>query len=262
MNYRKLEAKLITLGLVVIFGSMLIGLKRGTGTSEILGQALFVPVLFFSLHYGRQAGFLAATIAAVAYMIARVQELQTLNISSLDAQQMILRLALFGFVGIFASELASRSKYLKAKFANTGGFDEETKLFTQDYLQKRILKLFYEHDRYDRPFSMLFITVTEDHALVKNVKGSVSKFASLLRDNVRLVDEVGYVSSDCFCVLLPDTNKAGAELVFKRLDDVFLAKIGKSLSSTKLHSRIYCSIEDEAEIKQMLPSEAIARSIA
>src|SRR3989304_359203 len=117
VKYRKLELLFLVLSLSAVLLSIVVSFVQKAQFSEILGQALFVPVLFIALHYGRQPGFLAATGGALIYFIAKAQEFNSLDISTIDGQFIIGRAALFGLIGIFGSELAMRTKYLIARFS-------------------------------------------------------------------------------------------------------------------------------------------------
>ncbi|HEB12965.1 MAG TPA: diguanylate cyclase [Actinobacteria bacterium] len=260
MNYRKFEAMALAGTLVAVLVSMVISITKESDVSVILGQALFIPVLFFSLHYGRKIGFLVATTSSLIYLIARVQEVNEFSLSSLDGQLIISRAALFGFVGILSSELAARFKYFSARFSEEGNLDHTTNLFSQDYLQTLIARLFHEYDRHNRTFSIIFFTIDWRPAVDTSIKKHrFSKLAKVIRDNVRLVDEVGYVNDDCFCIVLPDTHLSAATLVCKRLESFLRRKQAPDTESLRISKKILCASDNSAEVKAMLPAEVVAK---
>ena len=260
MRYRTFEAITLATALVAVLISIIISINRGSGVSAVLGQALFIPVLFFSLHYGRQVGFLAATTVSLIYLIARVQEVNVLSLSSLDGQLIISRAALFGFVGILSCELATRFKYVFAKFSDQRSFDQTTRLFSQDYLQTLIARLFHEYERNNRGFSIIFITIDWLPAVDAHIKKRrFSKLAKVIRDNVRLIDEVGHVNDDCFCIVLPDTHLSAANLVCERLESFLRGTQDQTPESLRISKKVLCVSDHNAEVKAMLPAEVVAK---
>ena len=260
MKYRKFEAIALASTLVAVLISMIISINRGSAMSVVLGQALFIPVLFFSLHYGRQIGFLAATTSSLIYLMARVQEVNELSLASLDGQLIISRAALFGFVGIFSSELATRFKYIFARFSNRENLDQTTRLFNQGYLQTLVARLFHAYNRDNRTFSIIFIGIDWRPAVDANIKKHrFTKLAKIIRDNVRLVDEVGYVNDDCFCIVLPETHLSAAQLVSERLESFLKGSQIQNKEALRINKKILCASDHNAEVKAMLPAEVVAK---
>ena len=264
VNYRKLELLFLTLSLVAVLSSIIYSFMEKANFSEILGQALFVPVLFIALHYGRQQGFLAASIAALIYLIAKAQDYNTLSLASVDGQFMIARAGLFGLIGIFGSELAMRTKYLIAKLSGYAHIDDQTHLYTQNYLQKLISKLFHGYQRQARPFAVMFITVDWAESTEPNVREkTIPRMANIIRDSVRLIDEVGYLSDRCFCLVLPETHALAAQLVWRRIEEAYIEAKPSPVNVAGLScERILSMPENEAEIRAMLPVQGYAKFIA
>lgn len=264
MKYRRLELLFLALTFSAVLLSIIISYAQKAPLSEILGQALFVPILFVALHYGRQPGFTAATIGAMIYLIARVQELNVLNLSSEDGRFVIGRAVLFGLIGIFGSELATRSKYLMAGLAGEDCLEDRTHLYSQAYLQKLIMRLFAEYRSHARPFSILFITLDWTQPSVAATRDKmIGKAASIMRSHVRLIDEVGYLSDNCFCLVLPEVSAQAAHLIFERLEKAYLNQAALTAAYPKLVcERVLNMPENEAEIRAMLPERDVAKFIA
>ncbi|MDP1809365.1 MAG: diguanylate cyclase [Actinomycetota bacterium] len=244
--------------------SIIISFTQRAPSSEILGQALFVPILFIALHYGRQLGFMAATSGAMIYLIARVEEINNLNLLTQDGRSVMARAVLFGLIGIFGSELATRSKYLIAGLAGGEHLEDQTHLYSQAYLQKSIARLFSEYHRHARPFSILFVTLdwTQPSETAAREK-LIGKVANIMRSHVRLIDEVGYLSDNCFCLVLPETPVQAARLVFERLEKAYLIQATQMAVYPKMIcERVLNMPENEAEIKAMLPERDLAKFIA
>lgn len=263
MKYRKLELLFLSIGTLAVLSSILVSIAQGSSVAEILGQALFVPILFAALQYGRQQGFLTAAASAVIYLVAKVQENNGLSVETFAGQFIIGRAFLFGVVGIFGSELAVRTKYILAGLAGQSKIDDITHLYNQSYTQKLIIRLFYEYNRFGRPFSVLFVTVDWPRPVEgREREKEVAKLAGLMRSNVRLIDEIGFLGDHRFCLVLPDTDAAGANLLFERLHDLHTAQAVKTSASPTFSKRILSAPEDEAEIRSILPQEELSRVTA
>jgi len=264
VKYRKLELLFLTLCLFAVLLSIIISFSQKAQFSEILGQALFVPVLFIALHYGRQPGFLAATGGALIYLIARAQELNSLNLSTEDGQYVIARAVLFGLIGIFGSELATRSKYLIARLSGEEQIDGQTHLYSQTYLQKLLTRLFGEYHRYARPFSILFITLDWTKPSEASAREKlIGKVANIIRSHVRLIDEVGYLSDNCFCLVLPETPGQAAQSIYERIEKAYLVQTAQmTVFPRMICERVLSMPGNQAEIKAMLPERDVAKFIA
>jgi GGDEF domain-containing protein len=250
MKYRKLELLFLAIGLVGIFISILISLVNKAQISELLGQALFVPVLFLALHYGRQYSYVGAVIAALIYLIANAQDFNGLNLSSEAGQLVIMRAGLFGLIGILGGELAVRAKYVLAKMTSEGLVDDKTNVFSQSYIEGLIARMLHEYDRYKRPFSVLFIGLDWSEPLSQADKERlIPRMANIFRGNVRLVDEVGYWGGR-FCLVLPHTGGEAARAIFERLEKIWMHS-GHSRIPLKLNQSILSVPEHEAEMKEL-----------
>lgn len=255
MKYRKLELLFLALCFLAVLASIILSLSQKAHYSQILGQALFVPILFIALHYGRQPGFLAATGGALIYLISRSQELGSMNFATADGQFMLVRAVLFGLVGIFGSELATRTKYLIASLGGEGRVDERTHLYSKTYLQRLLSRLLSEYQYYARPFSIIFITLNWGGPIETGTREkSIARAANIIRSNLRLIDEIGFINDNCFCLVLPETPFNAAKSVFARIEDVYAQQPSSPARAPKMIcERVLGMPEDETEIKVMLP---------
>ncbi len=254
MRYRKLELLLLSVGLVGVLVSIITALLGGAGIRELIGQALFVPVLFSALHYGRRYGYVAAIIAALVLLMVRTQAFGSLSFSSAEGRQALLQAAGFGVVGIIGGELATRIKYVVAHIADEGFIDSGTGLFSQDYVERMINRLWAGYSRSNNAFSLLFINLSWADAVDDiGQRKQRGRIADILRANVRLVDEVGSLKDGRFCLILPDTTAEGAKTVQGRL--------AKAYSKSRQHSRLTADWrdellslpQDEERIKELVP---------
>lgn len=263
MKYRKLELLLLALGVTAVLASILLSFSNKTQLSEIIGQALFVPVLFLALHYGRSYGYVSAILAAFVYLVARVQEFDSLSLTTFDGQLVVARAGLFGLIGIFGGELAMRIKYVVARFADEDLIDGHTNVFSCSYLQRSVHRLLCEYYRYQRPFSLLVVSLRWHENLNSPGKAKIiPRIAKVISDNVRVVDEVGYLDEDRFCLVLPNTPSPAAQIVCNRLEKSYRHFRDGHHIPAELEKLILSLPEDEQRIKDLLPENEPAKVLA
>ncbi len=230
--------------------SILITLLDGAAITEIMGQALFVPVLFFALHYGRSYGYIAASCAALIFLIAKSLDFDKPAFDQLTREIIVAQAALFGLVGIIGGELASRLKYIIVKFADDELIDRQTQLFSEQYVQKLVVRLLAGFERYERPFSLVFITLKNESDSSSHARHT-NRLAGIIRSNVRIMDEVGCLDDGRFCLILPDTNGKGAKLVLKRLTGAYGKVPRLSNAAVDFSGDILTMPEDIAQIEKI-----------
>ncbi len=227
MNYRKFEALFIGLGLSVILATILTSYLNQSDYVEIIGQAMFGPVLFFALHYGRKAGFLAALVSALLFIVAKFY-VQDETMSTFIPEIILARAAVFGLVGIVGGELAHRMKYLILKFGNEELLDGQTNVFNKSYSIQILQKNIENHRRYGREFSIALIDIGNKHKIfIDDIarKKVMENLAFSLKENVRLVDDVGRWDNDRFCIVFPETKTQEATVAIARIDKLLKAKL-------------------------------------
>jgi GGDEF domain-containing protein len=263
MKYRKLELLLMSVGLIAILISIFTSLLNGAQIDELIGQALFVPVLILALHYGRHYGYTGAIVAALILLIIKTQKLGDLNLANSEGRQVLMQAVAFGLVGIFGGELAVRMKYVMAKITNEQFVDDDTKVFSERYVHDLIGRLLSGYHRHHRPFAILFIEVSWPKPISEHSKAKqLGRIANIIRGNVRLVDEVGYLNDGRFCLVLPDATCDSANIVYERLKKLY----GGSQHYFHVSAEWSCDIlglpEDESAIAQLAtpfgPIEVIA----
>ncbi len=259
MRYRKLELLLLSIGLLGILISILTALINGARVGELLGQALFVPVLFFALHYGRRAGYAAAVGSALLYLMINTRALGEIDLSVGDGRLVMLQALAFGIVGIIGGELAMRIKYVVAHVTDEGLIDTHTKVFSHEYIERLVEKLWAGYDRQGKGFSVLFIELRWAEEPTDNARSKqISRIADVLRSTVRLVDEVGYLRDGRFCLILPDTSAGGAAVVYSRVRKTYSKMKQYARLTADLHEEILSLPDDELLIKEiLLPNTSI-----
>lgn len=249
---------MVALGFAVILATMIDAINSELGYGNLLGQALMAPVLFVALHWGRRSGQLAALAAGVIYLAATA----TGNDSSfgLISQEVVIRAIAYGAVGILGGELAHKMKYVLAGIENENYLDQQTKVFDKSYLTRLIQNFISYHSRYTRPFSIIMITLTQagasaDRLLPLDQKG-MRLSAMILRDNIRIIDELGCWNNTTLCVVAPDTATHDAPAACRRITRVLdeqLNGYGYNVGSAT-HTSSYCLTfpNDRGKIEELI----------
>lgn len=258
MSYRRFELLLIALGFAVILATMIDTINTSLGYQNLLGQALMAPVLFVALHWGRRSGRFAALGGSLIYLAATATGKDTGY--SLISQEIVIRAIAYGVVGILGGELAHKMKYVLAGIENEEHLDPETKVFDKSYLTRLIQNYISYHSRYTRPFSIIMITLTQGDADAPaprhlNPKG-MRLSAMILRDNIRIIDELGCWNEKSLCVVAPDTAMQDAPAACKRITSLLeeqLTGYGHNIGSTTHVSSYYLTFPgDRGKIEALL----------
>lgn len=232
ISYRKFEAIVVSLGFCVVLASILVTVDQQAAIRDLLGQAMMAPVLFLALHFGRRTGLAAAVVAAFLYLVIHLDNDPTLSLTDGATRLLLLRAGMFGIIGIIAGELPASFKYVAARFGDDSLIDSATNLFTRGHMHTLIRRAVAEYHRYGRPFAVLILTVEPADAAADS-KRLLIDAAMVVRNNVRLVDDVGRWDDRSFCLLLEHMSPASAEDVANRL--------GRQVQS---HARAQLSISD------------------
>lgn len=261
MKHHKSELLLLTIGLIAILLSLIFSSIQKAPLSEILGRALYVPVLFAALHYGRQSGILAAAGSALIHLLSKWAEFGDFSLAVTD-RQFVSRVILFGLIGIFGGKLAVKTKYLIGRLSDNGLVDRQTNLYNREYFQELVRRSVYIYHRSGRLFSILFITIDwpmgVDPPIQKNV---ITQLADIIRRSTRLIDEVGCINNNSFYLALPDTSALEAESLRIRLEKTCQHKTSNlSRTGAVLSHRILSMPQNEKEIIAMLPPASASRT--
>ena len=258
MSYRRFELLLVALGFAVILATMIDTINSSLGYENLLGQALMAPVLFIALHWGRRGGKFAALAGGLVYLAATATEKSTGF--GLISQEVVIRAIAYGVVGILGGELAHKMKYVLAGMGNENHLDRETRVFDKSYLTRLIQNFISYHSRYTRPFAIIMITLTH---ITANGRGSqhlnqkgMRLSAMILRDNIRIIDELGCWNETTLCVVAPDTAMHDAPAACKRITRLLeeqLTGYGYNIGSTTQICSHYLTFPgDRGKIEELL----------
>lgn len=241
----------------MIFATIIASIVQRAGFEEILGQALFAPVLFGALHYGRRVGFMAAMLAAIVFIIARFYS-QTAEISTFEPEFIIARTALYGIVGIIGGDLALKMKYMLTRIEDVSMIDPQTSLFSRNYIAKLIDRNLQAYDRHNRPFSIAVITIKYQRSDIfdwTQKKKVVVRAAAAIRNGVRIIDDVGHWSYGKIFVIMPDTAFMEAKIAVNRIYNTVVKELNHSFNSTKalfdLETSVISCPDDRGELERL-----------
>lgn len=220
MKYSRFEFLMTTLGGVVILGSIFIAPAAQPQWQELLGQALILVVLAAAVHWGRDGGSVAAVAATLAYVVVRIPLLSAEGLSSTVIGMIITRMLTFGLVGILGGELFGRIKYFFARLDGSSMLDEVTNVYNRRYCGTTLKSGLGQFQRYQTPFAVALISLAPGLLVdlrPMRQKALLRSVASRIRNDIRLVDDVGYLGDGRFLLILPHTPKPGAEVAADRV---------------------------------------------
>ncbi|KAF0207570.1 MAG: hypothetical protein FD171_1629 [Actinobacteria bacterium] len=242
MKYGRFETLMISLGAVVIFGSLLVGppMNQAGFWQEALGQAMIVVVLAAAVHWGRDGGSVAAFAATLSYVITRIPLLSEQGLSKNVLAMIATRVLIYTIVGILGGEIFGRVKYIIAQLEGSSTLDDITQVYNRRYCGQTLKNGLGQFQRYQVPFSVAVIGLapglfadlrpSRQRTLLRSVAGHI-------RNDIRLVDDVGYLGDGRFLVILPQTPGSGAAVASDRVRNGVRELLGakdESVSATPL----------------------------
>jgi GGDEF domain-containing protein len=220
VKYSRFEWLALAVGGAAIVGTVLASLHGQPMVEEIVAQVLLLIVLAGAVHWGRGGGFLTAIVAIVAYIGMRAPLIVHDGLTPDLLTLILVRTAAYGVVGIVGGEVCGRIKYVLARLEGGTNLDEETHLYNQAYIARLLTANLGLHQRYRTPFSIALITLSP--ALTSELKPSRKRsmlraVGNHVRNDVRLVDDVGRLSDGTFVLMLPQTPKTGGDVAASRV---------------------------------------------
>lgn len=242
MKYSRFETLMISLGAVVILGGLLLGppVNQPGFWQEAVGQVLIIVVLGAAVHWGRDGGSVAAFAATLAYVITRIPLLSEQGLTKNIFAMIATRVLIYTIVGILGGEIFGRVKYIIAQLEGSSILDDLTQVYNRRYCGQTLKNGLGQFQRYQVPFSVAVISLAP--GLVADLRPSrqrtlLRSTATHIRNDIRLVDDVGYLGDGRFLVILPQTSGSGAEVASDRIRrtvrDLFGAK-DESVTATPL----------------------------
>jgi len=186
---------------------------------EVVGQLIIIVVMAAALHWGHKAGTIAALGACLLYVLLRLPDLSE-GLSTTALILVCTRFAGYGLIGIVGGEVFVRVKYLLAANSHNGVIDDWSQVYNQRYAARALAQTLTRHERYKEPYSVVVIRIDADalrQSSATKLKSTVRMIAGLLRDDVRMVDDVARLDDGGFVIMLPHTPGTAAPVVADRL---------------------------------------------
>lgn len=220
MTYKVFERLTLAVTGIAIAGTILVSLIGDPIIEEIVAQILLFVVIIGAIHFGRNGGFIAAALATLAYVLMRVPLLTGAETATPAFQMIAVRAASFGLIGVVGGELVSRVKYVLSELGHGDSLDHMTRVYNERFIACQLKKGIGEFDRYGTEISVLQVSL--EPALFLPLRKSAQrnilrKVATHLRNDVRLVDDVGRLEDGRFLVVLPNTPRVGADIAGERV---------------------------------------------
>lgn len=241
MKYSRFKLLMFALGTLVIAGSLLMAPSAAVVSwQEVVGQLMIIAVLAAALQWGRDGGSVAAFAAILVYVIMRTPLLSQLGPTRNLIAMIATRAVTYALVGIIGGEFFGRIKYLFARVDGNTMLDEYTHVYNRVYCAQTLKSGLGQFQRYQTPFSLAIVSLSP--GLIADLRPSRQRMllrsvATHIRNDVRLVDDVGYLGDGRFLIMLPQTAKPGAEVARDRIRRTVRDLIGakdESVTSTAL----------------------------
>jgi len=218
MDYGRFEKLVIALGTLVIVTSMFLS-PGSLILQEVIAQLLIIAVLVGAVHWGRNGGFALAVVATLIYILLLEPLLAREGLSSPMMEMVLARMLAYGAVGVLGGEISERLKVFFTRIEKNAVLDESTNVYNACFIGKGIRSETLRFERYQIPASVLLLELAPE-AFMRARSTSpkmMHRVAKHIRDNVRVIDDVGFIQPRQFVVLLGQTPHTGAEVTADRL---------------------------------------------
>jgi GGDEF domain-containing protein len=257
VKYERFEWLTIGVGAAAVFGTLGMTALRGTAPGwdmiiEMIAQLLLLVVLVGAVHWGRKGGFIAALGCTVAYILLRVPTIQVVGITPEVIELVLLHTITYGVVGILGGEICSRIKYYFARFEDAFNIDEDSRVYNQRFLAQLLVNNLAQHRRYGTIFSIGVLTLSPN--LTADLRASkvttvVRTVANHIRNDVRLIDDVGRLDDGRFVLVFPHTPKEGGDVAMTRVRSAVRDLLGAKDESV---AGVVYGVPDDADAVQAL----------
>lgn len=223
LSYTLFERLVLVVAAVAVGGTVLASVAVGNGISlaDVTGALLVFVVLAAAVHWGRNGGFIAAAGATLLYSLMAVPSVVVDNgLQPQVAQLVLVHVVVYGLVGVVGGEVCGRLKYTFARLESSSALDEDSRLYSEPMLRELMHTGVARFRRYGTPLSVIRMDLS--HAPFNDLRplqrrALLRRVAAYVRNDLRLVDDVGRLDDGALLVLLPSTPGAGAEVVAARL---------------------------------------------
>lgn len=220
MRYAKFE-RLILLVLGLAVAAMAVGMAvQKTDAVEVLGHCLMLVVVVASLYGGKRGATISSLLCLTVYSAGRLVWRGEFEGKAL-AQLVGAKFIVYGILSLLCYHIRVQFRYFFVKLEEQDLVDDETQLGNERFLRREIERLILEHDRYEKPFSLVIFSF--DPAYLSRIQRrgvSVLRDISVnvLKSDTRAVDELARVGKR-LVVILPNIGPEGARACAARLQE-------------------------------------------
>ena len=258
MKYSWFELLAMCVAACAIVGTSIAIASGANMGPEIVGQVLILVALWGGLHYGRRGAVVSFIISTSIYAVFVFSFMS--DQLSIALELFLFRAGVYGAVAFAAGELNAHLKYLFVKLEHHDYIDDVTNLYNAKYFAKLLENKISEFDRYGLKFSLASFTIREDlfsplkqkaqNKLIKEIGNTV------IRDNIRGVDEAAHTADNKFMLLFPNTNLDGAAIATGRVSGKIRGFLDRHGFDTDSEDTI------ETEILEYPPNRAAVEELA
>jgi hypothetical protein len=209
-------------------------------------------VLAAAVHWGRNGGFIAAAGATVAYALLGVPQVATgRGLQPNTVQLVLVHVAVYAIVGVVGGEVCGRLKYQLTALGGGSALDDDTRLYAATVVHGLARGGIARFHRYGTPFSVVELTLSPGlFADLRSVKrrAMLRRVAGHVRNDVRMVDDIGRLDDGRFVVLLASTPFAGATVVADRLQAAVRDLL--SARNDSVTARVFATDGDPEELER------------
>ncbi len=255
MKYPLFEWLTIGVGAASIAGTLALSMQPQPDWIEAIAQVMLLAVLVGAVHWGRNGGLVAAILATLAYVVLRIPDVTEAGLGNEIIDLFLIRACTYGLLGIVGGEVCGRIKYFFAGLEDGTSIDETSRVYNQKFVCQILVNGVATATRYGEPFSIALIdlsSVLATESKPKKIRSLVRAVANHIRNDLRLVDDLGRLSDGRFVLILHHTSKAGAVVAADRVSAGLREVIG-SRGGTVATS-VYGFETDLAAIQELLSS--------
>jgi hypothetical protein len=222
MKYSSFERIVLVVSALAVVATVAMSLTAGPiSWPELMGQVFVLVVLAAAVHWGRNGGFIAAAVATIVYALFAVPQVAAgRGLQPGTVQLVLVHAVVYAIVGVVGGEVCGRLKYQLASIDGASALDDDTRLYAESVVHGLASGGLARFHRYGTPFSVVELSLSPGlFAELRPVKrrAMLRRVANHVRNDVRMVDDIGRLDDGRFVVLLPSTPGSGAEVVADRL---------------------------------------------
>ncbi len=248
---RKHKAWYFVLGVILSISITII--RYITGPAFQIGQFYIIPIIVVTWYIGRNSGVIIATISILLWIIFDFFTLQSLAQGLAPGLNEIFRLLIY----IFIIQIVHKLRTLLIHLQEMSGTDPLTRINNRRAFFKGAERELERASRYGHLLSLIFIDL-DNFKTVNDTLGHIEgdhlliEVANALEDHTRNTDIVARMGGDEFCVLLVETGKENAILVYNKLEKYILDIMKKNNWPVTMSTGIVTFHEQPETVKEMI----------